>query len=67
MTLKPDYRSVIVLRHFLDCSYQDMVEILSLPEKTVKSRLFAARQQLVEALGKDGGGLKCPTTECSNC
>ena len=54
MTLKPDYRSVIVLRHLLDCSYQDMAEILSLPEKTVKSRLFAARQQLVEALAKDG-------------
>jgi RNA polymerase sigma-70 factor (ECF subfamily) len=54
MTLKPHYRSVIVLRHFLECSYQDMAEILSLPEKTVKSRLFAARQQLAEALGKDG-------------
>ena len=54
MTLKPDYRSVIVLRHLLDCSYQDMAEILSLPERTVKSRLFAARQQLTEALGKDG-------------
>jgi RNA polymerase sigma-70 factor (ECF subfamily) len=54
MKLKPDHRSVIVLRHFLDCSYQDMAEILSLPEKTVKSRLFAARQQLAEALGKDG-------------
>jgi RNA polymerase sigma-70 factor, ECF subfamily len=54
MTLKPDYQSVIVLRHLLDCSYQDMAEILSLPEKTVKSRLFAARQQLVEALGRDG-------------
>jgi len=50
MTLKPDYRSVIVLRHYLDCSYQDMAEILSLPQKTVKSRLFAARQLLAEAL-----------------
>jgi len=54
MTLKPDFRSVIVLRHFLECSYQDMAEILSLPEKTVKSRLFAARQLLAEALRKDG-------------
>jgi len=54
MTLKPDFRSVIVLRHFLECSYQDMAEILSLPEKTVKSRLFAARQLLAEALRRDG-------------
>lgn len=54
MKLTPDHRSVIVLRHLLDCSYQEMAEILSLPEKTVKSRLFAARQHLVEALGKDG-------------
>lgn len=54
MTLKPDYRSVIVLRHLLDCSYQDMAEILSLPEKTVKSRLFSARQLLAEALRRDG-------------
>jgi DNA-directed RNA polymerase specialized sigma24 family protein len=53
MTLKPDYRSVIVLRHFLDCSYRDMAKSC-LAGKTVKSRLFAARQQLVEALGKDG-------------
>jgi RNA polymerase sigma-70 factor (ECF subfamily) len=54
MTLKPDYRAVIVLRHVLDCSYQDMAEVLSLPEKTVKSRLFAARQLLAEALRRDG-------------
>jgi RNA polymerase sigma-70 factor (ECF subfamily) len=54
MTLTADHRSVIVLRHFLECSYQDMAEILSLPEKTVKSRLFAARQQLAEALRRDG-------------
>lgn len=54
MTLKPDFRSVIVLRHFLECSYQDMAEILSLPEKTVKSRLFAARQLMAEALRRDG-------------
>jgi RNA polymerase sigma-70 factor (ECF subfamily) len=54
MTLKPDYRSVIVLRHLLDCSYQDMAEILDLPVKTVKSRLFAARQLLAEALRKGG-------------
>jgi RNA polymerase sigma-70 factor (ECF subfamily) len=54
MTIKPEYRAVIVLRHFLDCSYQDMAEVLRLPEKTVKSRLFSARQLLADALRRDG-------------
>ena len=56
MSIKPEYRSVIVLKHLLDCSYHDMCDILALPEKTVKSRLFTARQLLKAALlhrGKD--------------
>jgi len=54
MTLNSDYRAVIVLRHFLDCSYEEMAEILQLPEKTVKSRLFSARQLLKGALQPPG-------------
>jgi len=54
MTLTDDYRAVIVLRHFLDCSYEDMAEVLQLPEKTVKSRLFSARQRLKDALQQHG-------------
>lgn len=50
MALKPEYRSVVVLKHLLDCSYEEMSEMLGLPEKTVKSRLFTARQLLREAL-----------------
>jgi RNA polymerase sigma-70 factor (ECF subfamily) len=50
MTIKPEYRSVIVLKHLLECSYHDMSEILELPEKTIKSRLFMARQLLKDAL-----------------
>ena len=49
-----DYRMVIVLRHFHDFSYQEMAEILDIPEKTVKSRLFTARQQLKEILTARG-------------
>jgi RNA polymerase sigma-70 factor (ECF subfamily) len=41
--LRDEYRAVIVLRHFLGCSYEDMATILGVPEKTVKSRLFSAR------------------------
>jgi RNA polymerase sigma-70 factor (ECF subfamily) len=46
MELQEDHRAVIVLRYFSDCSYDEMSEILQLPEKTVKSRLYTARQQL---------------------
>ena len=46
MTLPADYRTVIVLKHFADCSYRDIASILEIPEKTVKSRLFTARRML---------------------
>ena len=54
MTLREEYRAVVVLRHFVGCSYEDMGEILGVPEKTVKSRLFSARQLLRQALQKQG-------------
>jgi RNA polymerase sigma-70 factor (ECF subfamily) len=54
MTLKPEYRSVIVLKHFLELSYEDIGQVLELPEKTVKSRLFTARQLLKDALQANG-------------
>jgi RNA polymerase sigma-70 factor (ECF subfamily) len=46
MELPYDHRVVIVLRHFAECSYAQMAEILHIPEKTVKSRLYSARQEL---------------------
>jgi RNA polymerase sigma-70 factor (ECF subfamily) len=49
-----DYRMVIVLRHYHDFSYGEIAEILDIPEKTVKSRLFTARQQLKEILTARG-------------
>lgn len=51
--LKTDHRMVLVLRHYHDFSYQEMSEVLQIPEKTVRSRLFTARQQLREILAKD--------------
>lgn len=56
MNLSPDYRAAIVLRHFADRSYQEMAEILGIPEKTVKSRLFTARQLLRAELEAGGMG-----------
>lgn len=50
MGLKPEYRVVIVLKYFLEFSYRDISDIAGIPEKTVKSRLFTARQQMRDAL-----------------
>lgn len=52
MSLDENYRSVLVLRHFSECSYLQLSEIMDLPEKTVKSRLYTARQLLLESLQK---------------
>ena len=54
MTLKPEYRTVIILKHFLDCSYQEISQILEIPEKKVKSRLYSGRQLLKDALTRSG-------------
>jgi RNA polymerase sigma-70 factor (ECF subfamily) len=50
VTLTPDYRLVVILRHFLGLSYVEMSETLLIPEKTVRSRLYTARQRLAEVL-----------------
>jgi RNA polymerase sigma-70 factor (ECF subfamily) len=50
MELDPNYRTAIVLRHFRNLSYREMSEILEIPEKTVKSRLFTGRQLLRKVL-----------------
>ena len=56
MKLSLEHRAVITLRHFTECTYQDMAGILGIPEKTVKSRLFSARQLLRQQLEADGKG-----------
>jgi RNA polymerase sigma-70 factor (ECF subfamily) len=53
-SLKMDYRLVLVLRHFHDFTYVEIGEILQIPQKTVKSRLFTARQLLKERLEREG-------------
>ena len=53
MRLNDDYRNVVVLKHISGFSYQQISEILQLPEKTVKSRLYSARQILKKILLED--------------
>ena len=54
MSISSDYRAVLVLRHFEDCSYGEIASIVGVPEKTVKSRLFSARRALKETLEARG-------------
>lgn len=54
MKLPTAQRLVITLRHFGECSYAEIADIAGVDEKTVKSRLFEARQRLRVALGDLG-------------
>ena len=49
-----DYRLVIIFRHWADLPYRDIGYVLSIPEKTVKSRLYSARRMLCEIMTKNG-------------
>jgi RNA polymerase sigma-70 factor, ECF subfamily len=53
LQLPPDLRDVIVLRHFADLSYEEAGAVLGIPSRTVKSRLFTARQRLCEVLASE--------------
>jgi RNA polymerase sigma-70 factor (ECF subfamily) len=51
MQLSTADRTVVTLRHFSELSYQEIGLVLDIDEKTVKSRLFEARQRLRQMLG----------------
>ena len=50
LELKPDDRAVVILRHFVSFSYEEISDVLEVPVKTVKSRLFTARERLRQSL-----------------
>ena len=50
LRLPSAYREVVVLRHYAGLSYVEIAAALGVPEKTVKSRLYSARQRLGEDL-----------------
>ena len=52
--LKTDYRVVVVLKYFLEMTYKEIGDIVGIPEKTVKSRLFTGRELLRQALMQRG-------------
>jgi RNA polymerase sigma-70 factor (ECF subfamily) len=47
-------RQLLVLRHFLDRSHEEIAEVLGVPAMRVKSRLFTARQRLRRELEQRG-------------
>ncbi len=49
-TLRPEYRSCIMLRHVEGRSYEEIAAILDLPLGTVKTYIHRARHELREAL-----------------
>jgi RNA polymerase sigma-70 factor (ECF subfamily) len=53
--LPPESRTVLALMYLEDFSIGEIAEVLSLPEGTVKSRLFHARQQLRQLMEQDYG------------
>ena len=53
--LKPDDRAIVVLRHFVSFTYEEIADVLEIPVKTVKSRLFTARDRLRGVLREPRG------------
>ncbi len=50
MSMTTNDRMVLTLRHFGELSYEEIAQVLDLDQKTVKSRLFEARQRLRDLL-----------------
>jgi RNA polymerase sigma-70 factor (ECF subfamily) len=51
--LPTPYITIITLYHLEQMSYQEIAEIMNLPEGTVKSYLFRGRKKLKESLVKE--------------
>lgn len=54
--LRPAYREVILLRFREGLAYEEIAEIMQLPLGTVKTHIFRARKELVEAVTEAGYG-----------
>ena len=52
-SLPDNYREILELKHFQECSYQDIADILHIPIGTVMSRLFNARKKLRKILEEE--------------
>jgi RNA polymerase sigma-70 factor (ECF subfamily) len=48
--LRPEYRELVLLRHFANLSYQEIADFKEMPLGTVKNKLFRAHSVLRDAL-----------------
>jgi RNA polymerase sigma-70 factor (ECF subfamily) len=48
--LRPEYRELVLLRHFAGLSYQEIADFMEMPLGTVKNKLFRAHSVLRKAL-----------------
>jgi len=55
-TLDPEFKAVLVLRDIQGFSYDEISDMLKVPEGTVKSRLFRAREAMRDCLRSVMGG-----------
>ena len=53
MALPDEQREVVLLRHFTELSYDEIAVSTGVPVKTVKSRLYSARQRLATLLSNE--------------
>ncbi len=60
--LDPKLKTVVVLRHFQEMSYDRISEILKIPMGTVKNRLFRAREELQQILLSNASGREVKTS-----
>ena len=49
-SLRPEYRTLLVLRDLEGLSYAEIAAVLDMPLGTVKGRLHRARDELIEVL-----------------
>ncbi len=56
-TLPPDYRAIMVLRHFQQLAYEEIADVLGLSLSQVKTRLFRARKMFKDRFQSYTGGM----------
>jgi RNA polymerase sigma-70 factor, ECF subfamily len=59
--LRPEYRSLLVLRDLEGLSYNEIAEVLAMPLGSVKGRLHRARDELIELLRNNTYDWELPT------
>lgn len=52
--IPPEDRAILSLKYTAELSYRDIAYVFDIPEKTVKSRLYTARQRLKDVLIQGG-------------